>query len=312
MWIIKIFLLCLFSLFNLSVFAQQDQTTLDGIMVTRGQGFVSQQTFDAKVSRIPAKDRTGVLRSGERVKKILADLVLNSQLTADAIEAGFDKGEVQFRMKLAAETELASAWLDYYVESQPDADYRAMAHEYYLLNPKKFETKPSRDVTHLLVSIDERSEEEAKELARSLLDQVKLNPGDFDELILEHSEDSSAHANKGHFMTVKKGDMVKPFEEAAFSLQKPGEFSDLVHSQFGIHIIRLDEIHPVRTIKFEEVHERLELIQATKHRERIRYAYLNELTSLENDISEEEIRAMLIRYFGEDMIEEHTETPEPE
>jgi len=299
-------------LFSLSVAAQQDQATLDGIMVTRGQGLVSQQTFEAKISRIPAKDRLGVLRSGDRVKQILVDLVLNSQLTADAIEAGFDKGDVQFRMKLAAETELATAWLDFYVESQPDADYRAMAHEYYLLNPEKFETKPSRDVTHLLVSTEERSEEEAKEIAQSFLDQVKSDPAVFDQLVLEHSEDPSVHSNKGHFMAVKKGDMVKAFEESAFSLQNQGDFSDLVQSEFGIHIIRLDKVHPVRTMSFEEVHEQLESIQATKHKDRVRYGYLDELAALESHISEEEIRAMLTRYFGEDMIEEHTKTPEPE
>jgi len=308
----KKFLFLFFLLFNLSVFAQQDQVALDGILATRGQGVVSQQTFDAKVSRIPARDRAGVLRSADRVKDILGDLVLTSQLNADAIAAGFDKGDIQFRMKLAAEAELSNAWLDFYVESQPAADYRAMAQEYYLLNPGKFETKPSRDVTHLLVSMDERSEEEAKELAQVFLDQVKLDPASFDQFVLEHSEDSSVHSNKGHFMAVEKGDMVKAFEESAFSLQEPGDFSALVQSEFGFHIIRLDKVNPVRMMSFEEVHKQLESNQAAKHRDRIRYGYLNELTSQEAHISEEEIRAMLTRYFDEDMLEQRPDTPESE
>ena len=301
-----------FLLFSLSVFAQQDQATLDGIIVTRGNGVVSQQIFDAKISRIPAKDRAGVIRSGERVKKILVDLVLTSQLTADAIEAGFDKGDVQFRMKLAADTELSNAWLDFYVESQPDADYRALAHEYYLLNPQEFETKQNRDVTHLLVSTDERSKDEAKELAQSFLDQVESDSVDFDQLVLEHSEDPSVNSNKGHFMKVKKGDMVKTFEESVFSLQKAGDFSDLVYTEFGIHIIRLDKVYPVRTMSFEEVREQLESVQAIKHKDRIRYGYLNKLTSQEYNIAEEEIRAMLVRYLGEDVMEELSGAPEPE
>jgi len=308
----KTLLLLCFLLFNITVSAQQDQATLDGVMVTRGKGLVSQQTFDAKISRIPAKDRKGVLRSGERVKKMLADLVLTSQLNADAIEAGFDKGDVQARMKLAAEAELSNAWLDFYVESQPDADYTAMAYEYYLLNPKEFETKPSRDVTHVLVSTDGRPEDEAKELAQSLLDQAKLDPASFDQLVLEHSEDPSVGSNKGHFEKVKKGDMVKTFEESAFSLQNPGDFSGLVQTEYGIHIIRLDELYPVRTLSFDEVSEQLELIQAEKHKDRIRYGYLNELTSQDYEIVEDEIRAMLIRYLGEEITEELTGAPDPE
>ena len=308
----KNILLFFFLLFNLPVFAQQDQAKLDGIIVTRGKGVVSQQTFDAKVSRIPARDRSGVLRSGERVEKILVDLVLTSQLNADAIEAGFDKGDVQARMKLAAEAELSNAWLDFYVDSQPDADYAAMAYEYYLLNPKEFETIPRRDMTHLLVSTDERSENEARELAQSFLDQARLDPASFDQLVLEHSEDPSLSSNKGQFKKVKKGDMVKTFEDSAFSLQNPGDFSDLVQSEYGIHIIRLDEIYPVRTMNFDEVREQLESRQMTKHKDRLRYGYLNELTSQEYYIEEEEIRAMLIRYLGEEVMEELTGGPEPE
>lgn len=281
-------------------------------MVTRGLGVVSQQTFDAKVARIPAKNRPAVLRNGERVKKILADLVLNSQLIADAKVAGFDQGDVKFRMQLAADTELANAWLDFYVESQPAADYETMAHEYYLLNQQEFDTKPGRDVTHLLVSTDDRSKEEARALAQLLLDQVLVDHSGFDELVLEHSDDSSVTSNKGHFKNVKAGDMVKTFEEAAFSLHSAGDFSGLVQSGFGTHIIRLDKIHPIRTRSFDEVRERLVLMQKRKHLDRVRYGYLNALASLESQISEEEIRVMITRYFGEDILEETAETPDIE
>jgi peptidyl-prolyl cis-trans isomerase C len=51
--------------------------------------------------------------------------------------------------------------------------------------------------------------------------------------------------------------MVKPFEDAVVALAKPGDLSGLVRSQFGFHIIRLDEHQPARTRPYEEVREQL-------------------------------------------------------
>ena len=101
---IKLLAILLITFFSQLVFSQQEQTLPDGTMAVRGKGQVSREMFDAKLSRIPETDRAGVLRSSERVKKIMADLLLTSQLNADAVAAGFDKGDIQYRMKLATDT----------------------------------------------------------------------------------------------------------------------------------------------------------------------------------------------------------------
>jgi parvulin-like peptidyl-prolyl isomerase len=292
--------------------AQQDQTLPEGIMAIRGSGEVSRQLFDAKISRIPVEDRTGVLRSSERLQKILADLLITEQLIADAKAAGFDKGDIQYRMKLAADTELANAWLDHYANIQSPADYEAMAHEYYLLNKDSIKTPPTRDVTHILVSNKDRSEEELTTLAQSYLEMVKLNPSVFEELIMEHSDDPSADTNKGHFKGVKKGDMVKPFEDASFSLIAPGDFSGLVKSAYGIHIIRLDKITSSETLGFEEVKNRLMSMQKKAHKERLRYTYLSELGTMEWQVSEEAIKEMVDDYFAEDQPQENSKAADSE
>lgn len=269
-------------------------------MAVRGEGSVSREIFDARMSKIPEKDRPGVLASATRLKSILADLLLSAQLASEARSAGFDKGDAQYRMQLAAETELGNLWLDHYVNSQPDADYKALAYEYYLLNKGEIMTTPSRDVTHLLVSNKEREAEEVMRRATELLEQIEADPSTFDQLVLSNSDDPSVSTNKGHFPKVKKGDMVKGFEEATFSLEKPGDFSDLVHTPFGIHIIRLDGINPARQMQFEEVQPQLESMQRNEHRERIRVTYLEDLAAQSWQVSEDEIKAMVQRYFDEE------------
>lgn len=292
--------------------AQSDQILPEGTMAVRGNGSVSRQMFDAKISRIPEKDRTGVLRDPERFKTILADLLLTSQLVAEAKAVGFDQGNIQYRMQLAAEKELVNLWLDHYVGSLPPADYKSMAYEYYLLNKDNMMTEPSSDVTHLLVSNEERSADEVEELAQSYLIQITQDPTIFEQLIMEHSDDPSSATNKGHFKNVKKGAMVKPFEDALFEMKTVGEISGLVQTAYGIHIIRLDGINPSRHLAFEEVQDQLMAMQEKEHTDRVRYAYLSEFGTMEWQISDAEVKSMVDDYFGEDQSQEDSKEPDSE
>jgi hypothetical protein len=80
---------------------------------------------------------------------------------------------------------------------------------------------------------------ESKAKAEKLLTQLRAG-GDFNALAKEFSIDTSNKDQGGDLGWFGRGMMVKPFEEAAFAL-KPGELSGIVETQFGYHIIKLDE-----------------------------------------------------------------------
>jgi len=242
------------------------------------------------------------LRNGSRLQDVLASLLLRSQLAAEAHEAGFDQEQVIIdRMQLAAETELAAAWLNHYVEMQPAADYEQLAYEKFELSKEKILSSPKIDVSHILISTKERSDEAASELAGSVRQKLVENPALFDELVIEYSEDPSASSNKGKFSQVKMGDMVKPFEEAAFAL-KPGEISEPVKTDYGYHVIRLDAYYEPTMMTFEEVKPQLVALERKKHDERIKRDYLETLTRLEVHMSEAQLEEMVRRQFGEEVI----------
>ena len=295
----------IFTFFSLTAYAEDDQTLPAGIMAKRGQGIVTPIEFDARVSKIPEDKRTIILRDASKVRTMLGNLLLTSQLVADAKEEGFDQGDelLVLRMKMAAQQELANAWLEHIAYTAPDADYTALAKEYYLLNKDEFDSGPRVDVTHLLVSTKERTVEEAELLAQSYLDKTLSDPSSFDELVITYSEDPSVQSNSGKFTDVKRNVMVKPFEQAAFGLKNAGDFSGLVETQYGFHIIRLDQAYPSTTASFEEVRMQLELKMKQNHLERTREDYLRSLTSMPTDISDEEIRSMILRYFNADEIQ---------
>jgi parvulin-like peptidyl-prolyl isomerase len=83
------------------------------------------------------------------------------------------------------------------------------------------------------------TKEEAKQKAQAILDRVRKGE-DFAKLARENSDDPGSKEKGGEYDFFGKGRMVPEFEETAFKLN-PGQISDLVETQFGFHIIQLEE-----------------------------------------------------------------------
>ena len=278
----------------------KDSVDESDILARRGNGVVTQTAFAARAEKIPAEHRLATLRDGNRVRDLVNSLLLRSQMASEARDSGFDKDKmVMARMQLAAEAELAAAWIQHYIDIQPAADYEALAKEYYLIHQKEILSTPKIDVSHILISTKDRTDTEAKALADSVKQQLNENPDSFDDLVLTYSEDPSAKSNKGSFTNVKKGGMVKAFDVAAFALNEE-DISEPVRTEYGYHIIRLDAHIAAETLSFEEVKTQLMDQERRIHEERTRAHYHSSLTSLDVEMTEEALQKMVDSYFGDD------------
>jgi len=119
-----------------------------------------------------------------------------------------------------------------------------------------------RQAAHVLIAVKpDASEEEkanAKKKAAEIAAQAKKNPAQFGELAKKLSEDPGSAAQGGDLgFFARDGSMVKPFEDAVFSM-KAGEVSGPVQSDFGWHIIKLAAIHPAKQQSFDEVKTQIE------------------------------------------------------
>lgn len=183
------------------------------------------------------------LYANENYKKILEDLKISDTciksqvektLTIQKYTENFDKN-----LKISDEE-----MKKYYEEHKVD---------YY-----KDEVKAS----HILIStvddngkeLSETKKKEAKKKAEEVLKKAKSGE-EFSELAKEYSDDPGSAANGGDLGYFTKGQMVQPFEEAAFSL-KSGEISGLVESEYGYHIIKVyDKID--KQLTFDEVKDEI-------------------------------------------------------
>ncbi|MEJ2308936.1 MAG: SurA N-terminal domain-containing protein [Gammaproteobacteria bacterium] len=121
---------------------------------------------------------------------------------------------------------------------------------------KQFISEESRDIRHILIKVDEnRSDEEARQEAQRILDELRAG-GDFAELAKQYSEDQGSGSRGGELGPVKRGVMVKPFEDAAFALEKD-QLSDLVRTRFGYHIIEVTDIEGGELQPFDEVRQQI-------------------------------------------------------
>lgn len=129
---------------------------------------------------------------------------------------------------------------------------------FYDTNPQLFQQPERVKASHILIKVDEGATEEKKVEARKKIKEVqqKVQKGeDFAELAKTYSEGPSAPKG-GDLGLFGRGQMVKPFEDAAFSME-PNETSDIVETKFGYHLIKVVDKQPAKKIAYADVKDRI-------------------------------------------------------
>lgn len=127
---------------------------------------------------------------------------------------------------------------------------------YYDQNAVRLSGQEERRASHILINAPKNApaadRAAAKAKAEALLADVKKSPDSFADVAKKNSQDPGSAANGGDLEFFARGAMVKPFEDAAFSMKK-GDISPVVETDFGFHIIRLTDIKAPKQKSFEEM-----------------------------------------------------------
>ncbi|MEK6645333.1 MAG: peptidylprolyl isomerase [Candidatus Firestonebacteria bacterium] len=111
--------------------------------------------------------------------------------------------------------------------------------EYYDKKKNEFKESLKMKVRHILIKIT-NTEDVAYNKAKEILGKIK-NGDDFSKIAKEYSDDETTKEIGGDLGIIKKGDMIKEFDDAAFSLSS-GEVSSIIKTPLGLHIIKVDEV----------------------------------------------------------------------
>ena len=134
----------------------------------------------------------------------------------------------------------------------------AQIQQYYQDHQAQYTQPEEREASHILIAVsgdDPKQWAAAKAKAEQILAQVRKNPADFAAQAKRYSQDPGSAANGGNLGFFARDAMVKPFADAVFAMQKPGEIVGPVKTPFGYHIIQLDAIRPAQTLPLAQVRD---------------------------------------------------------
>jgi peptidyl-prolyl cis-trans isomerase D len=182
------------------------------------------------------------------------DFLKSASIDDKAVQAEYDAHKTDYATPAALRVQylvLSQAALEEKVQISDD-----QARKFYEANAARFQEPERRRASHILIKIDPGADAKARDAAKAraeqILAEVKKTPAKFGELARKYSQDPVSGEKGGDLGSFTRDMMVKPFSDAAFQMQK-GAISDLVETQFGYHIIRLDGIVPGAKIGFEAV-----------------------------------------------------------
>jgi peptidyl-prolyl cis-trans isomerase C len=211
--------------------------TVNGRPITEADLQLATHDYAEDLARVPAGARRG----------IVLDVLIDMQVMAEAAEKDGITGTEDFKRRIAFMTMQAerNAFVEAKIASSiTDAEVKAR----YDAEIAKFTPPDEIRASHVLVE----TEDEAKAIIKEL-----EGGGDFAKIAKEKSKDPGSAAQGGDLGYFSKGQMVPPFEEAAFALEV-GQFTKTpVKSDFGWHVIRLDDKRKQQPPAFDQVKEQI-------------------------------------------------------
>jgi peptidyl-prolyl cis-trans isomerase C len=215
---------------------------VNGQEITNGELHFAEAEIGSELAGVPTESR----------RRVLVEYLIEAHLMAQAAEKAQLGTSTDFesRMKYYRMRALRDSYFENKVRDDVGTD---QAKAIYDEKVKSIPVQQEVRARHILVKTKDEAEKISKEIAGG---------ADFAEAAKKYSQDSGGE-NGGDLGYFGRGQMVKPFEEAAFALEK-GKVSAPVQSEFGWHIIKIEDKRDRQPPAFEEVKDQItaSLVQA--------------------------------------------------
>lgn len=230
----------------------------DAAPLVQGAGTtISSRDMQLEMQRMPPEAQAELLADPALLRQMIDTAYLRRALATQAEQQGLPQKDPVLQHLLLSTREglLAEAELQRVAEaSSPDsAALEKLAQSTYKAESKRFNTPARTRARHILIKGTGAAE---RAQADKLLAELRAG-GDFAVLARKHSADARSAVQGGDLGFFPKGQMVAPFDAALEKLKNPSDLSGVVPSQFGFHIIRLEERQPASSQPYAEVRKQL-------------------------------------------------------
>jgi peptidyl-prolyl cis-trans isomerase D len=228
---------------------RQDLTLQQLIGTVSAAAFVS-TTQAEQMLRIQTEER-----QFSEFKIATAPFAEKLKIEPEAVQKFYDENKTRFEVPEQVKAEYVVLSLEALLSQVTVSDDEIKSwHESHL---DRYQQPEERRASHILITPGDDGKEKAKAQAEDVLKEVQKDPSRFADLAKQYSKDPGSAEQDGDLGFFSRGMMVKPFEDAVFSL-KEGEISGLVESDFGYHIIKLTGIHEAKERPQQEVRSEIE------------------------------------------------------
>ena len=184
-----------------------------------------------------------------------------SEVSEEEIQASYDRDKDRYKEEGRVKVQYIELLLSDFAKNLiPDEE---TLRDQYNADTERYLQAEQRNVSHILLNTEGDEDAGANDLASQLVERLRAGE-DFGALAAEYSADVGSAENEGSIGWIGRGATVPEFEAVAFSL-KGGETSEPVKTNFGIHIIQVNEIESEKVKDFEEVRDEL-VAQVKKER----------------------------------------------
>ncbi|MBV2093653.1 MAG: peptidylprolyl isomerase [Candidatus Thiodiazotropha sp. (ex Codakia orbicularis)] len=261
---------------------------------------VTDQELEREIAYLLSKQASLGIPNLKTMERISGELLTNKLLLKEAMELGLEKDpKVQYEIQRAKQRALINARLALLsAEDLTDSQKSILAKEYWHAHQDEFKTKNKRGLSHILIGLRGRSEEEAAAGADKVYKQLLEAPDKFEAMAEELSDDPGSKIRKGSLGLVESDRLVPEFSKVAFALKAVGDISEPVKTRFGYHVIRLDEIVDAKLSSFEEVKDLAKEKALEAYVKNRQQQHLNALQASSNrKINTDEIRRVWEKMF---------------
>ena len=247
------------TLFLFCLSFQASASAEDKVIASIGDKKITLSDF-TRLTGYLEKDKHEMLEKNPSLKESLLRQIVQSIVISDiAIQKGFaEKPAIKEQLDYFRKSYLANEYLNREV-SQKVMVSEEDAMSYYETHEAEFEAPEMVRARHILIKAPSSASEEEKKKAYEKAENIleKINAGeDFTKIASEMSDDSHTKSTGGDLGFFSRGRIVKPIEDAAFSTE-PGKVSGIVNTQFGYHILKIEEKKDPRIQPYEEVKEKI-------------------------------------------------------